>query len=170
MGTDIHASVEVTESTDERSWVASFLKVALPRDYSLFSLLAGVRSHDTGVTALIPPKGLPSAISRETLSRLELVVDDDLAAVECENACTRAQAEAWVVSGTSRYLDVDQNRILDPDAFAVSWLRTDEVARVVNEYSARWQLAPTELSAVLAAMRICEAAKRPARLVLWFRG
>ena len=103
------------------------------------------------------------------LNRRELEVDDAMAEAECEGACTKRQAEAWVQAGTSRYVDSDKSRITDPNCFAESWLSTDEVALVVAAYAERWDRPPVEMVAVLAAMRILETNNRIPRFVFWFR-
>jgi len=169
MGTDMHANVEVTEAVEHRRWVTAFAEVQFARDYPLFSLLAGVRSESTGVPAMFAPRGLPADASIDTRGRLELDVDDELAAVECEHACSKAQAEEWVAKGVTGYVAADRSRIFDPDAFAVSWLSTEDVGRVLDQYNENWRSQPLELAATLAAMRTFEAAGCKARLVMWFR-
>jgi hypothetical protein len=171
VGTDIHAMIEIEQRREGvPSWMVMLASVSLPRDYSLFGLLAGVRSDGTGVSALIPPRGLPRIMSVDAHDALELFVDDEMADGEWERACTRAKADAWVASGVTRYLDDARSRVFDPDVFAVTWLTAPEVAAVVDEYQQRWGTAPLEIAAALAAMRVCDAAGCAARLLLWFKG
>jgi hypothetical protein len=60
MGCDIHAIVEYDEYKDGKSWTR-FCNPNLPRSYSTFGVLAGVRS--TEFSPLISPRGLPDHYS-----------------------------------------------------------------------------------------------------------
>lgn len=77
MGCDIHMAVEQFDfvgETSKRKW-----QLAIGRDgsfgernYELFSILAGVRAHENSPPVIVEPRGLPSDISKEAKSEVEV--------------------------------------------------------------------------------------------------
>lgn len=167
MGTEIHAYLEqsIVPRAGAHSIIETVATFHLHRDYRMFGLLAGVRGE---LEAVIPPRGLPYDLGRATEDAIALTVDDEQALLDLGRFCSRAQADAWVASGRSRYLGDKQFRVVDPEVFGGSWLTTEELALVVARYREWLNGAPRELEAILAAMRALDSSGPIARLVLWF--
>lgn len=60
MGCDIHAHIEYTKVCGRY-----FAKAIIPRNYALFSYMAGVRAYGQ-VEPVVPPRGLPDNMEEET--------------------------------------------------------------------------------------------------------
>lgn len=59
MGCDIHVHIEVRH---EGAWF-HYATPRVDRNYRLFSLMAGIRSEDTGIQPIFPVRGLPTDCS-----------------------------------------------------------------------------------------------------------
>ena len=63
MGCDIHASIEARKNKKLKEWIAVNQNVDIPRSYSLFTALAGVRNRDEGIIVISKPRGIPDDVS-----------------------------------------------------------------------------------------------------------
>ena len=96
------------------------------RNYRLFAVLAGVR-NDYGIVPIVEPRGVPHDVSPEVLKEYVLtVVPERMAENEEERVCTVQEAERWVASGSSVW--VEQGRVVtNPDWHSASWLTLREL-------------------------------------------
>lgn len=146
VGADIHFCIEYYDpaltgaiSDDQpASWwsVATF---DLPRNYAMFSLLAGVREQE-GLPPIYPPRGLPK---RETLGYAAMqhlmMFDEDIG--------------EWAEN---------------PDLHTAHWLTTGEYAAVLGAARTRGITFGEGYLAAFAAMNAFEAAGKHARCVFAF--
>ena len=179
MGADIHAYVEYSDfktAEGEDYWSAVTDNFG-SRNYYLFGLLAEVRGEGP---ALFPVRGLPDGrLSYQAEGAYWLYVTDNPELANHDSYTSRDRAERWVAENGSR-ADRDDDgklrRISHPDWHSHSWLATEELAAVLDHYAAnvtdryaeRPGEAPVEWRAILAAMRVFEAAGKKARVVFWF--
>lgn len=162
MGCDVHMYLEYSDftgSNGEPYWSA-FVTNAGSRDYTMFGLLAGVRS-DRDPT--IAPRGLPEGnLAYETQNACKMCVSDDPAHAEWENYCTSAQAAQWgkpIIDGM----------IAGPDWHTFSWLTADEYAQVLGRYMTEVRdIYAVEYDVILASMRAFEERGCKIRLIFWF--
>jgi hypothetical protein len=170
MGCDIHAYIEhVLVGDDEGSkgfdgYVFSLTgKFSLPRDYLMFSLMAGVRAYGDE-KPLFEPRGLPKKLGHKAEDDYYLRVDDEQAKLDVEGVCSRDKADYWIKSGFSQALD--DGRVTDPDYHTPSWLTTDEFAKCVKKGG---RGLDSQYQAALASMQAVEAdGLHKARIVFWF--
>ena len=168
MGCDIHAHLEVVDRPAIH--VARF---HLPRNYSLFSLLAGVRYDPREMQGFEPVyelRGLPLHISSTVLEACTYGIDDQLAELEVDGYCSRADAERWIANGDATYCDSTHERIADPDWHSVSWLLPDELQAVHTRYQQLVGERDPWLAAIIGAMSAFGEQQRASRLIVWFRG
>jgi hypothetical protein len=168
MGCDIHAHLELIGQPALH--VARF---EMPRNYRLFSLLAGVRYDPQdlgGYEALYAPRGLPSDISSAVFEACTYAIDDELAAVDVDGYCSRAAAERWIGNGDATYCDPAGERVTDPDWHSASWLTHNELATVATRYQQLSSEHDAWLDAIIGAMGAFAAHQQPNRLVFWFKG
>jgi hypothetical protein len=59
MGCDIHATIEAKKNKELREWITVNQNVNIPRSYSLFYALAGVRSREEEIVIISKPRGVP---------------------------------------------------------------------------------------------------------------
>lgn len=166
MGCDIHGYVE-TRQHDK--WWAFTGTLSLPRDYLMFTLLAGVRS--TGEESpLIPPRGFPGDASYETKDEFGLHITEH----ECQwgdcHITTQQQADKWVSGGYS--FPIGDTQISSPDHHTPSWLTAHELAHIiaVREITKGGSLYPlgAEYRGLLTLMASFEELGRSPRFVFWF--
>jgi hypothetical protein len=168
MGCDIHAHLELLDQPALH--VARF---EMPRNYHLFSLLAGVRYDPQelrGFEPLYELRGLPPDISPTVFDACTYGIDDDLAALEVDGHCSRETAERWIATGNATYCDPSQERVTDPDWHSASWLTDNEVATVARHYQQLTGECNAWLDAIIGAMDAFAVHQRPNRLVFWFKG
>ncbi len=168
MGCDIHAHLELIDRPAIH--VARF---DLPRNYSLFSLLAGVRSDPREMQGFEPvyePRGLPAHISSTVSEACTYAIDDELAALEVDGYCSREDAQRWIANGNATSCDSTYERITDPDWHSVSWLVCDELQAIDTRYQRLTDERDPWLAAIIGAMSAFGEQQRPSRLVFWFRG
>jgi len=168
MGCDIHAHLELIDRPAIH--VARF---DLPRNYSLFSLLAGVRSDPREMQGFEPvyePRGLPAHISSTVSEACTYAIDDELAALEVDGYGSREDAQRWIANGNATYCDSTYERITDPDWHSVSWLVCDELQAIDTRYQRLTDERDPWLAAIIGAMSAFGEQQRPSRLVFWFRG
>lgn len=148
------------------------------------------------------PKGIPSGLCSRTGYEYHLWVRDDDDEHE-RGSCSLSNAESWVESGSSEWVNDEKTSVTNPDWHTPSWLSTEEVATVIDRYKAvnealvpgarkefdemvqrakarnsdhipDWKdwdptrAKPTEMLAILGAMKALEENGLTARLVFWF--
>ena len=152
MGCDIHGYIEIKTGG---SW-REYAKLSLPRDYYVFSNMAGVRGN---VPPKIKPKGLPQDCVCEDFW---MFVSD-----EEEDNCyyvTRESAQKLVDSKRSSYKDENKSWVSNPDWHTPSWLSYKEYKSIIielkNEYS--------DLSEWEAVLAILKQFKDRGRFTFWF--
>ena len=165
MSTHLYFQIEVGSP---RGWW-HFARLRLSDDYLLFALLAGVRGEDVAlpVAERGVPKGLPPGWAEVSLSEDSLSVDDEAAALELPDTCTRAQAAQWVSEGVAWFLAAE-GRVTHPDAFAHSWASSAELRTVRDSYARRDGRDITSIEAALALMATWEHTGSESRCVFWF--
>jgi len=165
VSTHLYFQVEVRSS---RGWW-HFARLRLSDDYLLFALLAGVRGEEVSlpVAERGVPRGLPPEWAEVSLSEDSLVVDDEAAALDLPDTCTRANAEEWVSEGAAWFLE-DEGRVTHPDAFAHSWATAPELRAVRDSYAQHSGRDIASIDAALALMATWEHAGSDCRCVFWF--
>lgn len=141
MGCDIHAFVEYFSTQDSVKNDSCFVdcyanELSFGRDYVLFGFLAGVR-HPCQV--IVPPRGVPKdpEMSYSASSRyfLNVVDDTDTARVVYRtNSVTRTEAESYVNTGASRYVDSNKKKIIEPGFHTPTWLSLGELIEIRKLY------------------------------------
>jgi hypothetical protein len=168
MGCDIHAHLEIVEQPPLH--VARF---EMPRNYGLFSLLAGVRynPHELrGYEPAFAPRGFPSDISTTVFEACTYVIDDELAALEVDGYCSREAAQRWINHGDATYCDSSQVRVTDPDRHSSSWLTCEELETIAMRYQQLAGERDAWIDAIIGAMHAFLAHQRTSRLLFWFKG
>ncbi len=172
MGCDIHGYVEY-----ERRYLKGYSpwtsqQLSLPRSYTWFALLAGVR--DEHGIQMFAPRGIPEDSCPEIrLFRygLAVVPDDDFEAPYDDEIRYVPESSYQQWKNHSEELGTyggDLRFVKEPDWHTPSWLNTEEVRLTVNAYQAMksrdgYEVAP-EIKALLAAMEQLPKA----RFVFWF--
>ncbi len=97
---------------------------------------------DTGLTGGQPSfeeKGVPKDMCWKAAEEYTLIIVDD--EDEEDGTCTRAQADAWVIGGSSdvwdTWMDGKPMRVTNPDLFMGSWLDHNEVRAVADRFRAK---------------------------------
>lgn len=128
MGCDIHMYLETVDSSD---WPRSIAKFNLGRNYTIFSLMAGVRSHENK-RIIYQARGLPENIGWMAEYDNELyVVDGDTSE---DRHVSRETALGWISRGVSRWTNDSKKWVTHPDYHSHSWLTADELDRVKEVY------------------------------------
>lgn len=160
MGCDIHGYIEyekfvMQDGTVYRSCIGQNLG---DRDYSMFGFLAGVRRDG----CIFEPRGIPDNLSFTVKGAYYLFVVDG--ETDSEGMTSRENADRWVNSGISEYIEKD--RITHPDWHTASWLTTEEFEQVLKarEQDTEYGNVDQEWYAILAAMKVL----KNARFVFWF--
>ena len=160
MGCDIHAYIDYDspKNEDKIDLVNYFGEVNIFRHYALFSLMAGVR----GPATLFQAKGLPDRLSWTTRDKaaIYLCEKEDNSVGFC---FTRETAERI----KARYTDESETRVWNPDFHSHSWLSTDEVFKLIDEYK-KIGGECFALNAAAHAMDCLEDLKCLPRLIFWF--
>jgi len=168
MGCDIHAHLELVDQPALH--VARF---QMPRNYGLFSLLAGVRydpQEMPGFDPLYESRGLPPGISAAVFEACTYAIDDELAALEVDGYCSRDAAERWIGNGNAAYCDPSQECVTDPDWHSASWLTGKELEAIHKRYQQLTGERDAWLDAIIGAMHAFTKHQRQNRLVFWFKG
>jgi hypothetical protein len=181
MGCDIHAYIDYDSPEGSMEWINFFGEIHINRNYSLFSVLAGVRDDwENPIGTYIEPKGILDRISFYIKYELSLLVIDDEEyekATHKDDICSRTQAEHYTkynkYLGFDGYIDEAKTRVLHPDWHTHSWLTTEELSGAMRKYGAccrkrGWGCAPAEMKAALAAMKALEKEGCKARFIFWF--
>lgn len=179
MGCEIHAYVDYNKNGQD--FVTSFGEFNIERDPLLFAILTGVEEfpHDK-IEPIVSQKGLPEKLSSTTASGATLYIIDNGEEYngDEEKCCSRSDATEWEESipmGCDYYLDKEKKRICHPDWHSHSWLTIDELSRSLKRYSAIARsrgrdncTAPTDIKAILAAMRLLKKNGFEPTFVFWF--
>ena len=134
MGCDIFCYIDYDDfQTKDGGWYVSCFAsdIAFGRNYTLFSLMAGVRHdpHTDNFTPLFQPRGLPKDISWNAKNAYTMYVSDDC---EGKGYCSIEDATRWVHSGRSKW--IGEKRISRPDWHSASWLYEFELRHVKEVY------------------------------------
>lgn len=169
MGCDIHCYLQYTNTygEDEPVYVHSWGGRINPgRNYSMFSLMAGVREYGDR-KALFQPRGLPEKIGWQAEADNRFFVSDDKS--DYERYVTWEDARKWVEKGYSILQTVAEGRytyVTNPDWHSHSWLNAKELGKVFTAYRTQTgESAPKEWLALLAALK---ALGPTAIVVFWF--
>lgn len=145
MGCDIHAHIEYYPESNGSSPVYTHTfatNLDLGRNYTLFSLMAGVRGLCLPVTY---PKGLPTSppVGYVVSYNYYSFVVEDLESVAGlkeaahknfqNSVITREKADELVSKGTP-YYNQEKTLIANPDYHTPSWLTLGEMLRVRQKY------------------------------------
>lgn len=128
MGCDIHMYLEFVERED---YVSSIAKFNLSRNYTLFSLMAGVRTYE-GSRVIYQPRGLPDKIGWVAEYDNELYVVDR--ETDEEHSVSRENALKWIERGVSKWTNDQEKWVTHPDWHNHSWLNAEELDRVREVY------------------------------------
>lgn len=160
MGCDIHLYIEYSpEWTEDRNYYSSFARVSLGRNYTMFGILAGVRN--TSVPQLFPQRGVPKNSPEYNYGDYVLYIQDEGE----EHCCSRENADRWVKSGSSEYVDDEHKKITHPDWHSASWLTPEEFEECLVQYKLETgEEVPSTYKAALAALKALENS----RAVFWF--
>lgn len=115
MGCDIHVFLESPYWKPEANAWTMDKEIEVNRDYTLFSLLAGVRGS---FDPLVPPRGLPEDLAFETLAQVTDPYTADMA---------ESYGRALLTYGPYQ-------RMYNPDYHTHSWLTKEELLSVLGAY------------------------------------
>jgi len=163
MGTDIHGPFVEQQRAGEWKFVGEF---CYPRQYSVFSLLAGVR-YETAKS--LPPKGIPKDISWRVQDKYLLWVSDEESSVE--RVVTTENARKWISRGICQVWEEKNGvpvRITNPDRHTPSWLGTEEVTKILRHCRPEDPYAANLMKAIHTFMKSLEKPDQPCRIVFWF--
>lgn len=159
MGCDIHAYIDFDDyvTRDGKIIVSYFANnINFGRNYTLFSLMAGVRYDkriDRDYQPLFEPRGIFERLSWQTEGDYILHINDEAYNKGWEGYCTRQDAADWIARGYS--VKMGDDKISGPDWHSASWLYADELKRVkdayerIKFYQASWfQYDPPEKQAI----------------------
>jgi len=173
MGADCHMWLEVVgidKHADGGDYVDGVAQIYVNRDYLLFGLLADVRMKDIVV---FPPRGIPQAISYQAELEYCLYVCEQ----DGEGCCTAIQAQKWIKEGVSCWFDTNHTRITNPDWHSASFLYTDEVAKVAEEFEIKINEGINDktyfrlvqmLKGLVQMMRCLDTPGYRSRITYWF--
>ena len=138
MGCDIHLRVERrrkknTYPNEKNEWwgVAFYSEFSCPV-YGMFARMAGVRDYQG--KKMFETRGLPDGIDWTTQQTFYMHVTTDEGAIEWgQNYCSKENAERWVESGYSKWVDETHNLVTDPDHHSHSWLTTQELRQCFDD-------------------------------------
>lgn len=143
MGCDIHVYIECYSKQSSLSGGSSYVdtifdKVSFGRNYTLFGLLAGVRSMDRPV---VPPRGVPTqpelswAASRDYY--IKVVPDDEFTRrmdYSSQQIIKQSELEE-LKSDPYRKLNITSEKMLvNPDWHSSTWLSLEELMLVRKQY------------------------------------
>jgi hypothetical protein len=167
VSTELYFNLEAREGAHGKWW--HLARVRVSQDYLLFNLLAGVRRDHPGMPDVesLPARGLPQDVTELTLAEDALTVDDEAAALEVPDACTRAAADAWVRDGRSRLLE-NGYAVTHPDFYSHSWLSSEDLRLVAVRYAAARGNEDIVLKAIQAALGALDAGGIESRAIIWF--
>lgn len=168
MGCDIHMYIEYADKKRENKyWMDFGGRINPGRNYTMFGILAGVRSDEK---FSFEPKGVPEVMSYAAAHDNQLYITDD---GKGERECTKEQAKRWTQSGSSQYVKAANGEnlwVTHPDWHSHSWLSTEEYKKALEFYFTeynRWSNEP-EYQAVLSCLETFEKLGFEARIVFWF--
>jgi hypothetical protein len=154
MGCDIHAYIEMYNNSSD-PFVDCFAEnISIGRDYKLFGLLAGVRSHNT---ANATPKGIPTSpgLSYMCGHHYYLNVCDmhnqpnthsNPICFHGRRCISTEDAHKVVTEGRAKYVDAQKTIITDPDWHSATYLCLAEMMQVRKQYLLDNVMYESELS------------------------
>lgn len=143
MGCDIHAYIEYYSKRDlitqnNSTFVRAFSgELEFGRNYTLFGLMAGVRSY---LKPLFSPRGLPKnpGLSFVCQGELYYFVYDDPAEKESRfyhrNRISRIEAEHLINSGRTEYINSEKTKIICPDIHSATYFTLPELLSIRKCY------------------------------------
>lgn len=179
MGSDIHLYVEYDDAENGKPFAEidsvhlfNEGELLIPRDYYLFSVLAGVRSYDE-FTPKFPPRGLPKVSSVDIINIFHFHIIDDPSERLQEYDVTRDQALQWVARGCSYIKDSWTKKdgfVSDPEAHSTSWLTLGEIFASFEHSPYELSDMPKEFLVVIDLLKSLEKyfGVGKARIVFWF--
>lgn len=145
MGADIHAYVESYSKSDYtntpgRCYVDYFSgELNFGRNYTLFGLIAGVRSMNGPI---YPVRGIPTAPGLSFGCEYDLYVnvverEEDLrngCMFSCSRSILRTEAENWITSHHANYVNAEKTKISNPSYHSMTYLSLEELSNVRKQY------------------------------------
>lgn len=139
MGADIHAYIEYRNPYGGKSFSPLGGQLYLPRDYIMFGLMAGVRTHPENASKA---KGIPDDLGWESLDDYYLRVVDDYdseSGYSNPGYCSPERAEKYVRENGSIWRegygpDSKYPQLTNPDWHSASWMTTRELNNVFHAY------------------------------------
>lgn len=162
MGCDIHIYPEYSSfrSGAKDYWQNFATNMNPGRDYELFGALAGIRGFPGPI---VPIRGLPDDLAMMTKWDNTIWVSETKP--DTENHCSRENAESWVKTGGSSWIDDTKDAVTHPDHHSHTWL-------TVEEFRAAIALVGRDVEmtyyALLAALDEIEKRGGKTRVVMWF--
>lgn len=140
MGCDIHAYIDYDdfETSDGDKRISCFASdVEIGRNYTLFTLMAGVRydprtEKDYG--PMFEPRGIPDDISWRVRSAYHLHVTEYKEWQDDEGYCSPERAHQWVSQNISEWSNDEHTLITHPDWHSASYLYVDELEQIKVKY------------------------------------
>jgi hypothetical protein len=131
MGCDIHLYIEY-KSKDAQKWNSFGGRINPGRNYTLFTLMAGVRCYDT-MMEYIKPRGMPENCGYYSTGDNQLYISE----TKTEECVLMSDAQRWVDNGSSKFIFNQNGQITwvtHPDWHSHSWLTTTEFENVLKKY------------------------------------
>jgi hypothetical protein len=134
MGADIHCYIEYRKRNDsgEKRWLSFGGRLNPGRNYGVFAVLAGIRS-DKSIPVPFPPRGLPEDTGFKAVDDYYLFIDE----TGFENSVTSETAKQYVENCGCHYKNNHDGKptwVSHPDWHSHSWLTTEELKKVFQEY------------------------------------
>jgi hypothetical protein len=132
MGCDIHCYIEYKRANHEgwNNWSSFGGRINPGRDYTMFRLLAGVRSYDN---IEVKPKGLPENCGYSVNNDNYLYITESVG----ENYATAERAKYYVEKCGCKYrmgAEGTPTWVSQPDWHSHSWMTTKELTEVFDKY------------------------------------
>jgi hypothetical protein len=178
MGSDIWAFIEYEPNTGGCAALFN-ASINLPRDYSIFGALAGVRNRN-GKPPLYEARGLPENLSSATFEcYYQYVIDKDQ--VEIFKGFHFVVIDKLSASERSGLLPPEQGHglmksnygyLADTDFHTPSWLKLSEIINALEYHGIDLDTLPAEYQVLLSILSSIKRRKlsNNARLVFWFSG
>mgnify|MGYP003329779786 CR=1 FL=1 len=142
MGCDIHAYIEyfdasvLVKAKNSTVQAHSFSsEINLGRNYTLFSIMAGVRGTSMPV---VNPRGIPDyptlGFDARSAYYAEVIDGESSKYSFSRNCYSRESANILVQENRTSYVDENNSMIIEPSWHTPSWLNTNELIKVRKEY------------------------------------
>lgn len=160
MGCDIHMYPEYRKVGRDH-WQSLARRMNPGRDYDLFNKIAGLRGDGEPV---LPVRGMPANPSMMTKWENELFISDEGG----EECCTTKQAEQWITSGSSQYVDERKKSVTHPDWHSHTWLTSAEFRQILElPREIGWNI-DVAYWGLLAMLEEIDRRAQETRIVIWF--